>query len=191
MCQTLKEIVRRVKENVKCRYYEPEQKVLGINKTIEVQWQPPPANVIKLNTDVSFDQSSHEARLGAVSRDELGRISFSATTKITNIKSPLQAEVMTIFFGVKLKFEHEWLNVIVESDCKTTVSLINGVVFNFWEDGVWIKEILGYVEQFNSISFRYIRREANKLVHRLAKSEGESNMFYVWENSLLDNIRIL
>ena len=81
--------------------------MLGRNRMDEVQWQPPPSNVIKLNTDASFDQSSHEAGLGVVAKDDLGRISFSASTKVTNIKNPLQVVVMVIF-------------------------LINGDVLNFW-----------------------------------------------------------
>ena len=157
VCQTSFEIVKRVKENVECRFYEPEHEVVGISRMSEIHWQPPPANVIKLNADASFVQSLQETSFGVVARDEQGKISFSATARITNVRSPLQAKVMAIFFGVKLMFEHGWLNVIVESDCKTAISLINGDVFNLWEDGAWIEDILGYAEQFNSISFRHIR----------------------------------
>ena len=57
--------------------------------------------------------------------------------------------------------------------------------------GAWVDDILGYVEMFESITFKYIRREANHIAHRLAKRDGESNLFYVWEDSLPDNLNVL
>ena len=52
-------------------------------------------------------------------------------------------------------------------------------------------DILGYAELFESITFVFARRESNKIAHRLAKMEGECNMFEVRENSLPSNLFIL
>ena len=40
-------------------------------------------------------------------------------------------------------------------------------------------DILGCVKNFESISFDFVRREANQLAHRLSKVEVECNTFSV------------
>ena len=73
----------------------------------------------------------------------------------------------------------------------TAISMVKGDTPNFWEEGAWIDDILGYAKMFESISFNFIRREANHLAHRLAKREGESNMFFVWVDSLSESSNVL
>ena len=41
-------------------------------------------------------------------------------------------------------------------------------------------DIQEFVENFDFISFNFVRRESNQLAHRLAKVEGECKMFQVW-----------
>ena len=129
-----------------------------------MQWLLSSAYVIKLNVDVSYNQSSQVVGLGIVARNDQREVCLSAVAKVTNVRNPLQAEVMAILFGVKLMYEYDWLNIIVESDCKIVISLINGDISNYQEDGgVQIDDIIRYVEMFESISFNFIRREANHL----------------------------
>ena len=72
---------------------------------------------------------------------------------------------MAILFGVKLMFEYDWLNIIVKIDCKTAIKDIS----NYWEERVWIEDIVDYVNMCESISFNFIRKEVNQLAHKLAK----------------------
>ena len=48
-----------------------------------------------------------------------------------------------------------------------------------WDGGIWIVDILGLAENFDFISFNYVRREINQLAHKIAKFERKFNMFYV------------
>ena len=70
------------------------------------------------------------AGLGIVARNDQGEVCLSVVENVTNVKNPLQVEVMAILFGVKLMYEHDWLNIIVELDCKTAISLIKGDISN-------------------------------------------------------------
>ena len=70
---------------------------------------------------------------GVVARNDQGDVCLSAVAKLTNIRNSLQAEEMAIFFGVKLMFEYNWLNICVESDYKTAISLVKGDIYNYWK----------------------------------------------------------
>ena len=72
---------------------------------------------IKLNADASYNHFSQVAGFGIVARNDLGEVCLRVVTKMTDVKSSLQTKVMVILFGVKLMYEYEWLNIIVESDC--------------------------------------------------------------------------
>ena len=89
------------------------------------------------------------AGLGIVARNDQGEVCLSVMANVMNVKNPLHAEVMAILFGVKMMFEHGWLNIIVESDYKTAISLIKGDISNYWEEGVWIEDIIGYLIDLN------------------------------------------
>ena len=65
-------------------------------------------------------------------RDAQRNVILSASTKISNDWNSLQQEVFAILFVVKLMIEHDFFSVIVESYCKTAVTLINGGEFNLW-----------------------------------------------------------
>ena len=97
----------------------------------DIQWLPLSEGVIKLNADASYSHSSQVAGFGIVARNELGDVCLNAGAKMTDAKNSLQVEVMAILFRVKLMYEYEWQNIIVESDCKIVISLINGDISNF------------------------------------------------------------
>ncbi|XWS29611.1 hypothetical protein CRYUN_Cryun24cG0044000 [Craigia yunnanensis] len=90
-----------------------------------VSWQPPPSNVLKLNANASFDQTTRIAGLGVVIRDEQRSVVLSASAKMSSISNSLYAEVLAILFGIKLMLERGLLFVIVESDSLVTINLVN------------------------------------------------------------------
>ena len=71
------------------------------------------------------------AGLGIVARNDQGEVCLSAVANVTNVKDPLHAEVLAILLGVKLMFEYGWMKIMVESDCKTAISLIKGNIPNY------------------------------------------------------------
>ena len=89
------------------------------------------AGVIKLNADASYNHSSQVVGFGIVVRNAQGDVRLSAVAKMTEVKNSLQAEVMIILFEVKLMYEYDLLNIIIESNCKTIISLIKGDISNY------------------------------------------------------------
>ena len=57
-------------------------------------------------------------------------------TRMSNIQNPIQAKVIVILFEVKLLMERGILRVIVQSDSKIAITMINRGVSNLLEGGV-------------------------------------------------------
>ena len=62
--------------------------------------------MIKLNADAFYNQLSKVFGLGIVARNDQGEVCLSAVAKVTDVRDSLQAEVMTILFGIKLMVEY-------------------------------------------------------------------------------------
>ena len=53
--------------------------------------------------------------------------------------------------------ECDYLSIIIESASKIAVTMKNRGNSNLWEDEVWIVDILAYVENFEFISFNFVK----------------------------------
>ena len=51
---------------------------MNIHRQNAVEWQPPPTNMLKLNTNASFDQNTQLAGFRTVTRDEYWDMILSA-----------------------------------------------------------------------------------------------------------------
>ena len=61
-----------VKENLECSYSIPSQEKVVRQGRNYMQWLPPPVDVIKLNADASYNQSSQMAGLRIMARNDQG-----------------------------------------------------------------------------------------------------------------------
>ncbi|XWS08242.1 hypothetical protein CRYUN_Cryun41cG0063000 [Craigia yunnanensis] len=57
-----------------------------------VSWQPPSPNILKLNIDASFDQTTRITGLGVAIRDDHGAVVLSTSAKMSSISNSLYAE---------------------------------------------------------------------------------------------------
>ena len=61
--------------------------------------------------DASYDSAAMEAGLGIVVRDANGLVCLSAVTKVDNVSSPFQAEVMALLFGMQTTDDHVYKHI--------------------------------------------------------------------------------
>ncbi|XVE95312.1 hypothetical protein REPUB_Repub02eG0085700 [Reevesia pubescens] len=70
---------------------------MSVNRVLSnLSWTRPPEGFLKVNVDGTFDQRSGCAGLGVVCRDYVGNIRFSGATKLVQVKTSMQAEVLAI-----------------------------------------------------------------------------------------------
>ncbi|KAK8683881.1 hypothetical protein V6N13_039927 [Hibiscus sabdariffa] len=88
-------------------------------------WAPPPPNFLKINCDASFSNSRKYAGIAAVVRNSNG-IMVDGINAQVHASSPHVAECLALRLGSTLIEQHGWQQVIVESDCKRAIEMING-----------------------------------------------------------------
>ncbi|KAL4387252.1 hypothetical protein GQ457_09G002290 [Hibiscus cannabinus] len=153
------------------------------NRVVGVSWQAPMENVIKLNFDASFDVHCNESFSGVICRDNAGFIMAACTTPHSHVADAFLAEALSCLQAVKFARDLGFSRVIVEGDylivikkvCSkmADVSLINPVIFD-------IREV---AKGFADIAFCFTHREANSVVHTLAREGKLFNcpMFWIEE----------
>ena len=147
-------------------------------------WLPPPRRNYKLNVDASYDSASRKASFGAVLRDASSKVQIAAVSKVEDVDSPLQAELMAILFGLQVTSEQEFKEILVESDCLLAVQEILRRQDSLCEWGSILMDIQDRSLEFNQCSFRHINRFANVLAHNLSKVYCEVGEHNIWRNSL-------
>ena len=85
--------------------------------------------------------------------------------------SALHAKVNAIHLELKLAYEK---NPIVETDSMVALKLINEEAHVLWEESSLVIDILDMV-----VIFKYIKREANELAHKITRCVERMSYYHV------------
>ncbi|XVE88968.1 hypothetical protein DITRI_Ditri19aG0112300 [Diplodiscus trichospermus] len=154
----LEEDVSRTHEVIQNRLHQEED-----------GWIPPPVSVIKVNTDAGYIKLTKCANLRVVARDSNENIISSAVTTMGKIKDALWAEVAAVKFGLILATMKGFNQILVETDSAVTVKLLSQGEDVWWEGGSLIQDILDLKAECDVCDFLAVRRNADKLAHKLEK----------------------
>ncbi|KAL5839765.1 hypothetical protein ACOSQ4_012373 [Xanthoceras sorbifolium] len=89
--------------------------------------------------------------------------SIKATVSVDN------AEAQAIFAGVQLACDIGIYPDVIESNCKRVVDLLNGAGSAHSELGLIISQIHNYPSRGNIVSFSFVPRATNAVVHAFAR----------------------
>ena len=107
-------------------------------------WFPPPLNFTKLNTDGAWNSSSGIGGLGVIFRDHLGSsLGGCCLTRLCN--SVIECEGFAMVLGMELAISLEHINIIVESDNRVLISLINKKVCEDWRLRPCFDQIMNFI----------------------------------------------
>ncbi|CAN1168457.1 Putative ribonuclease H protein At1g65750 [Linum perenne] len=96
-------------------------------QTINVAWEPGPAEWITLNSDRSFDAREGRATAGGLARDSNGRCAFAYTMNLGNC-SITRAEMRGAIEGLRRAWDVGYRKVLIQLDSQTAITLLsNGV----------------------------------------------------------------
>lgn len=137
------------------------------------RWERPQPGWMKLNVDGSFDSSSSTGGIGAVLRDRLGTIIFSACGFIERCCNPLEAELLACKEGINLALQWTLLPIIVESDCLVAVDMIQSK--KEWSQLAYLVRDIGeMLSEGREVRIRKIQPSQNNIRHYLA-NRGRTN----------------
>ncbi|KAK2638228.1 hypothetical protein Ddye_026023 [Dipteronia dyeriana] len=147
-----------------------------------VNWCKPDHEWFKVNTDVVVDSLKCCVGVGIIIINRLGVFRHSFVLNLRVNFSPQIAEVVALFYWIRLAVEENFVPVVVKSYAKAVVDMIKlGVV-----PTVDIDTITGDILHLicgKPISISFVPRLANSVAHGLAKLALSVANERVWINS--------
>ncbi|XP_062026332.1 uncharacterized protein LOC133742668 [Rosa rugosa] len=129
----------------------------------------PPPNWVKLHFDGAYDVKNGRDGMGAVVRDEFGRMQGALAVPVDGSLSPLATEAAALRYGIlyckelsftKVKIEGDALNVLKALDCNDIdLSEIEAVI----ED---VKHVMVEMEM---VKWKHVWKKYNQLARALAR----------------------
>ena len=141
-----------------------------------VRWQPSPGPVFKLNMDAAV--CPNFSSIAVVARDATGFLLF-AWIKHIDVVDPEVAEATAILWAVQLAKLEGFLNVIIESDSKVPIDAINSNPEKAnWKISTIVSDVNFLAFEFVSCCFSWVKRDAKKTTHEMAKFVVSLNSYF-------------
>ncbi|XP_061993936.1 uncharacterized protein LOC133711869 [Rosa rugosa] len=96
------------------------------------------------------------------------------------VSSPLHVELLAIQQGLRFMQQHAYLQAELESDCLLAVHAISSSVGDLSPLSPLVADIKGLLVQCPTISLHHVRRDGNRVAHRLASISFDSNLHQDW-----------
>ncbi|KAF4400621.1 hypothetical protein G4B88_023029 [Cannabis sativa] len=147
-------------------------------------WQPPPKDMVIINTDASLVQGQEGCGLSAVIRDDKGSLIVAETMFIAGCLSVKLAEAAAIQLGLRLAERWSISKAWVASDSKVLITAIeNGDPFpTDW--GQLVQNINHMKSHFQLLHFLFYSRNCNKVANSLAKRSHMTQKSETWTDCL-------
>ncbi|KAL6218856.1 hypothetical protein ACLB2K_012063 [Fragaria x ananassa] len=131
---------------------------------LHMQWLPPPFGHHKINSDASWFPPDHTG-VGIVIRDS-NRVMIAGSSLLKKCGSVTDAEAAALLVGSELVASLQLQNIIFESDLEEVITEINKNHNKVnWRTHLIIQQIRRSCSMFNSCSWVWIPREANRVAH--------------------------
>lgn len=157
---------------------EAKRKICGqtagdrsVGRTRDCRWIPPEADMFKLNVDASLFPGAGSFAIGTVVHDHHGTFIVGRTSRFLAPGSVLEAEAIGIKEALSW-FVVQNLNgssLQIEMDSLLAARAINGNQVNVLKTGDVFAECRARLNNSSGITLSFIRKEANKVAHKLAR----------------------
>ncbi|KAG9146963.1 hypothetical protein Leryth_005228 [Lithospermum erythrorhizon] len=88
-------------------------------------WQIPETGYMKFNIDAAFNATTNSGAAGVIRRNAKGEFWGAKYNRITHVGSPLLAECLAMREGIEFAWKHNWRRIILESDSKLLIQVLN------------------------------------------------------------------
>jgi ribonuclease HI len=135
-----------------------------------LSWQQPPHGYYKCNVDASFYNLTASTGWGWVLRDAHGGFKLAGSNIVPTTFSVIEGEAMALMEAMEEVIHRGFPYVIFESDSKLVVDAIYSRQSGVSEFSLLISHIQSLLRLHNYFEVKYVRRQANKVAHYLARA---------------------
>jgi ribonuclease HI len=134
------------------------------------QWIQPPFGFLKCNVDASFYNTAGATGCGWVLRDCRGQFQLAGSNIMMASLSVLEGEAMALIEAMEEVIHRGLSFVIFESDSKLVVDAISSRQGGVSVFSILISHIQALLRFNNYFEVKYVKRQANKVAHSLARA---------------------
>ncbi|CAN1732208.1 Putative ribonuclease H protein At1g65750 [Linum perenne] len=138
-----------------------------VRRTVNVAWDPGPADWITINSDGSFDPSSGRATAGGQARNSDGR-GLAAFTMNLGQCSITRAEIRGAIASLELAWEYGFRLVELQLDSQVAISLLPSHAVSEHTQATKVIHFQNLCKRDWRVNICHVFREANKAVDFLA-----------------------
>ena len=140
-------------------------------------WVAPEVGKVKINVDASVVLGSGTYSADMVLRDHHGEFCIARNYRREGDISVLEAEAGGVLEALKWVLELGVTNVTIESDSILTVRAVRNGSVNYLEVGNLFEDSRLIMRNRPDISISYVKKQANKAAHMLARVPCEVNCY--------------
>ncbi|KAM3241082.1 hypothetical protein ACQJBY_054237 [Aegilops geniculata] len=137
--------------------------------TQRARWEPPESGWLKANVDGAMSRSRQGGGGGVVFRDEDGAFRGADAVFLPDITSAEVAELLACMRAVELALQRGVPKLHLETDCLNVARKLNEQDRNLSSVGILVEEIKMMATNLGEFRATWVRREANKAAHEIAR----------------------
>ena len=145
-----------------------------------VRWQPPPANLIKINFDGAAFKDDERAGIGVVIRDNQGLVLASLSQNIPLPHSVVTLETLAACKALEFSLELGFNKAVLEGDSLIVMSALRDPSPSLASFGLLVQDAQWLARSFTCISFQHVGRVGNTVAHNLARHARHVTDFSIW-----------
>ena len=146
----------------------------------QVRWQPPSAELIKINFDGAVLKDEDRAGMGVVVRDSLGLVMASLSLNIPLPHSVVNLETLAACRALEFSLELGFDKAILEGDSMIVMTALRDPSPSLASHGLLVRDAQLMARLFICISFQHVGRVGNNVAHNLARHARHVTGFSVW-----------
>ncbi|KAK9938569.1 hypothetical protein M0R45_015298 [Rubus argutus] len=144
------------------------QPVVSTSFVVSPVWSLPPAFLIKINCDASWDFASFKAGFGVIAWNHLGYC-IGGLAKPSSCASALIAECSAVLEGITFAQDLHLRRVLVSTDSQEVISSIKDPLSKgSWRIFPILSKIRRIAASFDEVRWEWSPREANRAAHAAA-----------------------
>ena len=155
----------------------------------QTRWRPPHLDLVKINCDGATFKAQNKSGVGVVIRDRNGMVLASMAKQIPQLYTALEIEAMAASTALSFASQLGFHRGILEFDSLVLVSALLKNSTYLSTDGLLLDDIRFYASFFNQLLYSHVKREGNKVAHKLAKHALCISDFLVWMEDVPPPIR--
>jgi hypothetical protein len=147
-------------------YFQKKQSEVSLT---ECRWERPPPEVVKINIDAAFHQSTRSGGWGAICRDNMSDICFAVAGPLVMMSDAMHAEAMSLSNAIHIAEELGVGRAVFETDCINLQQAMMTASYDYGPLGVLISNLKFRLRlNFLEATVIYAPRSCNRPAHELA-----------------------